>query len=61
VAIRAQLGLCAAIRPLDAEVTDVVLSEGSDYERIPMPMTQLWVRFGDDWKCLSGHARPRLI
>jgi len=25
-----------------------------------MPTTQVWVRSGDDWMCLSGHAGPRL-
>ena len=44
---------------LYAEVTDVVQS-GDGVETFRMPMTQVWVRERDDWKCLSGHAGPRL-
>jgi hypothetical protein len=44
-----------------AEVIDVALSEGTGHDTFPLPMTQVWVRFGDDWKCLCGHAGPRLI
>ena len=43
---------------LYAEVTDVVVS-GDETETFRMPMTQVWVREGVDWKCLSGHAGPR--
>lgn len=46
---------------LYAEVTDVVRSGNDDSETFRMPMTQVWVRLGDDWKCLAGHAGPRLI
>ena len=46
---------------LYAEVIDVALSEGTGHERFRMPMTQVWVRLSDDWKCLHGHAGPRLI
>ena len=46
---------------LYTEAVDVVVSEGNDSETFRMPMTQVWVRVGDDWKCLSGHAGPRLI
>ena len=46
---------------LYAEVIDVALSEGTGDETFRMSMTQLSVRFGDDWKCLRGHAGPRLI
>ncbi len=43
---------------LYAEVTDVVVrDDGSETYR--MPMTQVWVREGSDWKCLAGHAGPR--
>jgi hypothetical protein len=46
---------------LYADVVDVALSEDNDYETFRMPITQIWVRLGDDWKCLSGQAGPRLI
>ena len=46
---------------LYAEVIDVALSKGTGHEAFRMPMTQVWVRFSDDWKCLRGHAGPRLI
>ena len=43
---------------LYAEVIDVVVrDDGSQTYR--MPMTQVWVREGGDWKCLAGHAGPR--
>ena len=45
---------------LYAEVTDVVVS-GAETETFRMPMTQVWVRSAGDWKCLAGHAGPRLI
>lgn len=43
---------------LYAEVTDVVLTDGKKPETFRMPMTQVWVRQGADWKCLGGHAGP---
>lgn len=43
-----------------AEVTDVVLSGDESSETFRMPMTQVWVHLGGDWKCLAGHAGPRL-
>ena len=43
---------------LSAEVTDVV-GTGGRAETFRMPMTQLWVRQHDDWRCLAGHAGPR--
>lgn len=45
---------------LYAEVHDVVLSRTDESETFRMPMTQVWVRSGSDWKCLAGHAGPRL-
>lgn len=45
---------------LYAEVHDVVRSDGDASETFRMPMTQVWVRSGSDWKCLAGHAGPRL-
>ena len=46
---------------LYAEVLDVVQSGESESEAFRMPMTQVWVRLGADWTCLSGHAGPRLV
>lgn len=43
---------------LYAEVTDVVVRDAGP-ETYRMPMTQVWVRQGGDWKCLAGHAGPR--
>lgn len=45
---------------LYAEVTDVVLSSTREPTTFRMPMTQVWVRTGGSWKCLAGHAGPRL-
>lgn len=44
---------------LYAEVTDEVQGEEDELEIFRMPMTQVWVRQGDVWKCLGGHAGPR--
>ena len=44
---------------LYAEVTDVILEDG-DEVTFRMPVTQVWVRQQDDWRCLAGHAGPRL-
>ena len=44
--------LCATV------VDDVtILDTRATYE---MPVTQTWVRSGDGWLCLAGHAGPRL-
>jgi ketosteroid isomerase-like protein len=45
---------------LRAEVTDVVLTESGEPETFTMPMTQAWVREEGTWRCLAGHAGPRL-
>lgn len=45
---------------LYAEVRDVVRSGRDASETFRMPMTQVWVRSGGNWKCLAGHAGPRL-
>jgi hypothetical protein len=45
---------------LRAEVVDVVLPNGGEPETFRMPMTQVWVREAGTWRCLSGHAGPRL-
>ena len=40
-------------------VTDTIdRADGTETYR--MPMTQFWVRTGDGWRCLAGHAGPRL-
>ena len=44
-----------------AEVSDVVLSDGDDFETFRMPMTQVWVRLDGDWKCPAAHAGPRHV
>ena len=48
---------------LHALVTDVVLPAGGDPETFRMPVTQVCVLAGDAWhawRCLAGHAGPRL-
>lgn len=37
---------------------EVVGPEGPVHHR--MPVTQVWVRSGEGWRCLAGHAGPRL-
>ena len=41
-------------------VTDVVVSGDPEPEEYRMPMTQVWIRASDGWRCLAGHAGPRL-
>jgi ketosteroid isomerase-like protein len=45
---------------LHAEVTDVVDGASGEPETFRMPMTQVWVRDDGRWRCLAGHAGPRL-
>ncbi len=45
---------------LYAEVHDVVRSDKDASATLRMPMTQVWVRSDNGWRCLSGHAGPRL-
>ena len=45
---------------LFAEVSDVVRAGDGKAETFRMPMTQVWVRVADRWKCLAGHAGPQL-
>lgn len=45
---------------LHAVVTDVVLADVAGTEEFRMPMTQVWVRAAGGWRCLAGHAGPRL-
>lgn len=56
-----QVVVVGATAILYAEVSDAVLSDGDDVETFGMPMTQVWVRLGGGWKCLAGHAGPRLF
>jgi ketosteroid isomerase-like protein len=42
-----------------AQVTDVVEGDDGGAATFRMPMTQTWVREGDRWRCLAGHAGPR--
>lgn len=42
---------------LHAEVLDVVTSGGAD-ATFRLPMTQVWVRQDNGWRCLAGHAGP---
>jgi hypothetical protein len=44
---------------LTAVVVDVVDREGSR-ETFRMHLTQTWVREGSEWKCIAGHAGPRV-
>jgi ketosteroid isomerase-like protein len=45
---------------LRCEVVDEVAGADSVVETFKMPMTQVWVRAAESWKCLAGHAGPRL-
>jgi hypothetical protein len=44
---------------LRAVVTDTVITAAGE-QRLRMPVTQTWVRDGGSWRCLAGHAGPRL-
>lgn len=44
---------------LTAIVVDVV-DRGGNRETFRMRVTQTWVREGQEWKCIAGHAGPRL-
>lgn len=44
---------------LSAVVTDEV-DRGAGREVFRMPVTQVWVRDQSRWRCLAGHAGPRL-
>jgi hypothetical protein len=45
---------------LTAWVTDVVIRDG-ERRTFRMRLTQTWVRTGDGWVCLSGHAGPTSV
>jgi Domain of unknown function (DUF4440) len=55
----AEVVVVADTAVLYAEVTDTVLPGRQGSETFRMPMTQVWVRMDDGWKCLAGHAGPR--
>ena len=46
---------------LYAQVSDVVQSSTGGSETFRMPLTQVWVRSNSGWRCLAGHAGPRLF
>ena len=41
-------------------VVDQVIAGAGRAETYVMPMTQIWVRADHRWRCLGGHAGPRL-
>jgi Domain of unknown function (DUF4440) len=41
-------------------VVDSVGRGGGGPETFVMPVTQTWVRGAEGWRCLAGHAGPRL-
>lgn len=45
----------------DAAVLRCIAVDEVDGERFGMPMTQVWTREGGRWRCVAGHAGPRLI
>ena len=44
---------------LRTTVTDEVAGQDGGTETFEMPVTQVWVRDKDAWRCLAGHAGPR--
>lgn len=55
----AEVVVAADTAVLRTVVTDTV-ERGDGVEVFRMPMTQVWVRSGGGWRCLAGHAGPRL-
>jgi hypothetical protein len=49
----------AATAILRAVVIDTVITNQGE-QSLRMPMTQTWVHDGGAWRCLAGHAGPRL-
>ena len=45
---------------LQCTVTDVIRAAEGGEQRLRMLMTQTWVRDAGRWRCLAGHAGPRL-
>jgi hypothetical protein len=48
-----------AVAILTAMVTDVVTRDGRP-EAFRLRLTQVWVDSAEGWRCLAGHAGPRL-
>src|SRR5206468_4805016 len=44
----------------DAAVLHCTAADRVDGEDFRMPMTQTWIRSGEGWLCLAGHAGPRV-
>jgi uncharacterized protein DUF4440 len=44
---------------LTAEVVDTIEREG-ERSRFRLRLTQVWVRDAGEWRCLAGHAGPRV-
>jgi hypothetical protein len=53
----AVVGDTAVLRCTAVDTVDV---GGTGPQTFTMPMTQTWVRTQDGWRCLAGHAGPRL-
>ncbi len=51
------VGDTAVLRCTAVDTVDV---DGTGPRTFTMPMTQTWVRTEDGWRCLAGHAGPRL-
>lgn len=43
----------------DTAVLRCLVTDRVNHEEFRMPMTQTWVREGERWLCLAGHAGPR--
>lgn len=52
------LAVVGDVAVLRVEVTDEIATRDGS-EHFQMPMTQVWVRHGDGWRCLAEHAGPR--
>ena len=50
------VGSTAVLHCVVVDTVDV----GDGPETFVMPMTQTWVRTDDGWRCLAGHAGPRM-
>lgn len=45
---------------LTTVVTDVVVEADGEDALFRMPVTQVWIREQGNWRCLAGHAGPRV-
>lgn len=55
---RQRLDGAEVIVTADAAVLRCRAVDEVDGETFRMPMTQVWVRGADGWRCLAGHAGP---